>query len=68
LEVRIFGDLFHLGHQLLARAIAQRPRLLLLDEPFNGVDAVSQQALLQALATLQAQGAAVVVVEKERRE
>jgi ABC-type Mn2+/Zn2+ transport system ATPase subunit len=46
---------------LLARAIAQQPRLLLLDEPFNGVDAVSQQALLQALSTLQAQGAAVVV-------
>jgi manganese/iron transport system ATP-binding protein len=46
---------------LLARAIAQRPRLLLLDEPFNGVDAVSQQALLQALATLQERGAAVVV-------
>jgi manganese/iron transport system ATP-binding protein len=46
---------------LLARAIAQRPRLLLLDEPFNGVDAVSQQALLRALGTLQEQGAAVVV-------
>jgi manganese/iron transport system ATP-binding protein len=46
---------------LLARAIAQQPRLLLLDEPFNGVDAVSQQALLQALTALQEQGAAVVV-------
>jgi len=46
---------------LLARAIAQRPRLLLLDEPFNGVDAVSQQALLSALARLQDAGAAVVV-------
>jgi manganese/iron transport system ATP-binding protein len=46
---------------LLARAIAQRPRLLLLDEPFNGVDAVSQQALLDALAKLRAEGAAVVV-------
>jgi manganese/iron transport system ATP-binding protein len=46
---------------LLARAIAQRPRLLLLDEPFNGVDAVSQQALLGALRTLQDGGAAVVV-------
>lgn len=46
---------------LLARAIAQQPRLLLLDEPFNGVDAVSQNALLQALAGLQAEGAAVVV-------
>jgi manganese/iron transport system ATP-binding protein len=46
---------------LLARAIAQQPSLLLLDEPFNGVDAVSQQALLGALAELQAGGAAVVV-------
>jgi manganese/iron transport system ATP-binding protein len=46
---------------LLARAIAQQPRLLLLDEPFNGVDAVSQQALLGALRTMQDGGAAVVV-------
>jgi manganese/iron transport system ATP-binding protein len=46
---------------LLARAIAQQPALLLLDEPFNGVDAVSQEALLAALAGLRARGAAVVV-------
>jgi manganese/iron transport system ATP-binding protein len=46
---------------LLARAIAQQPRLLLLDEPFNGVDAVSQDALLHALARLREHGAAVVV-------
>ena len=46
---------------LLARAIAQRPALLLLDEPFNGVDAVSQEALLYALAGLRAEGAAVVI-------
>ena len=46
---------------LLARAIAQQPRLLLLDEPFNGVDAVSQEALLSALASLRAAGAAVVI-------
>jgi manganese/iron transport system ATP-binding protein len=46
---------------LLARAIAQQPRLLLLDEPFNGVDAVSQDALLDALRRLRAAGAAVVV-------
>ena len=32
----------------------QQPRLLLLDEPFNGVDAVSQQALLRRVAALQA--------------
>ena len=46
---------------LLARAIAQQPRLLLLDEPFNGVDAVSQDALLDALRRLREGGAAVVV-------
>ena len=46
---------------LLARAIAAQPDLLLLDEPFNGVDAVSQQALLDAIGELKAGGASVVV-------
>jgi manganese/iron transport system ATP-binding protein len=46
---------------LLARAIAAEPHLLLLDEPFNGVDAVSEQALLDAIATLKKEGAAVVI-------
>jgi manganese/iron transport system ATP-binding protein len=46
---------------LLARAIAQQPRLLLLDEPFNGVDAVSQEALLCALRGLRAAGTTVIV-------
>ena len=46
---------------LLARAIAQQPRLLLLDEPFNGVDALSQDLLLTAMARLRSAGAAVVM-------
>jgi manganese/iron transport system ATP-binding protein len=46
---------------LLARAIAQRARLLLLDEPFNGIDAASEELLLGALRRLRAGGAAVVV-------
>jgi manganese/iron transport system ATP-binding protein len=46
---------------LLARAIAQQPRLLLLDEPFNGVDLPSQDALLGVLAELKRQGTAVLV-------
>jgi manganese/iron transport system ATP-binding protein len=46
---------------LLARALVSQPRLLLLDEPFNGIDATSQQSLLAALARARAAGAAVVV-------
>jgi manganese/iron transport system ATP-binding protein len=46
---------------LLARAIAQEARLLLLDEPFNGVDAISQDLLLAALGRLRDGGAAVVM-------
>jgi manganese/iron transport system ATP-binding protein len=46
---------------LLARAIAAEPRLLLLDEPFNGVDAISERALLEGIAALKEEGAAVVV-------
>ncbi|MDG4782237.1 metal ABC transporter ATP-binding protein [Micromonospora sp. WMMD961] len=46
---------------LLARAIAAEPRLLLLDEPFNGVDAVSQQAILSVLRDLSAAGTTLVL-------
>jgi manganese/iron transport system ATP-binding protein len=46
---------------LLARAIATRSRLMLLDEPFNGVDAVSQDAILRVLRELTAEGTAVVL-------
>jgi manganese/iron transport system ATP-binding protein len=46
---------------LLARAIAAQPRLLLLDEPFNGVDAVSQEAIVRVLRELSADGTALVL-------
>jgi manganese/iron transport system ATP-binding protein len=46
---------------LLARAIAQEARLLLLDEPFNGIDAGSEELLLAALRRRREAGAAVVV-------
>jgi manganese/iron transport system ATP-binding protein len=46
---------------LLARAIVQEPALLLLDEPFNGVDALSQTTLLTAITELRQAGAAVVI-------
>ncbi|MEU8659647.1 metal ABC transporter ATP-binding protein [Actinoplanes philippinensis] len=46
---------------LLARAIVARPRLLLLDEPFNGVDAISQEAIVRVLRELSADGAALIL-------
>jgi manganese/iron transport system ATP-binding protein len=46
---------------LLARAVAQEAGLLLLDEPFNGVDATTTEALLAVLERLRADGVAVVM-------
>ena len=46
---------------LIARAIAQDAKLLLLDEPFNGVDTTTQDVLLQVLTALRQAGAAVVM-------
>ncbi|GAA0479318.1 manganese ABC transporter ATP-binding protein [Paractinoplanes deccanensis] len=46
---------------LLARALAAEPRLLLLDEPFNGVDVVSQEAILAVLRELTSAGTALLL-------
>ncbi|CAM2806756.1 metal ABC transporter ATP-binding protein [Actinomyces slackii] len=45
----------------VARAIAQGARLLLLDEPFAGVDRVSEAAIVGLLRELAAEGCAVLV-------
>jgi heme exporter protein A len=45
----------------LERALIQSPRLVLLDEPFTGLDDRSGAALLERLAGLRQQGAAVIV-------
>ena len=46
----------------LARALAQDAELYLMDEPFAGVDAASEQVLISALRDLQAAGKTVLVV------
>ncbi len=46
---------------LFARAWVRHPRLLLLDEPFAGVDAPTRRALMRRVAALAAGGTAVVV-------
>lgn len=45
----------------LARALAQEPHILLMDEPFTGVDAATQEALLALLDQLRAQQVTVMV-------
>ncbi|MCX6551831.1 MAG: ABC transporter ATP-binding protein [Acidobacteria bacterium] len=45
----------------LERALLHRPRLLLLDEPFTGLDDSSGQALVARLKSLRDEGAIVVV-------
>lgn len=45
----------------LARALAQQPEVLVLDEPFAGVDTPTQEAALKLLADLRGRGITVLV-------
>jgi len=59
---RSIGDLSGGQQQraFLARAIAQQARLLLLDEPFAGLDAPSQRGIMDLMRELQQQGMTIV--------
>jgi manganese/zinc/iron transport system ATP- binding protein len=46
----------------LARALAQDARLYLMDEPFSGVDAATEQAIIALLHDLRKAGRTVIVV------
>ncbi len=49
----------------LARALAQQSDLYLMDEPFAGVDAVTEKAILELLKTLRNQGKTLMVVHHD---
>jgi manganese/zinc/iron transport system ATP- binding protein len=49
----------------LARALVQDARLYLMDEPFQGVDAVTERAIVELLRQLRAQGRTVVAVHHD---
>jgi len=50
---------------LIARALATRPDLLILDEPMAGVDLANQRALADTLAALHASGTTILLVLHE---
>ncbi|MEY7973322.1 metal ABC transporter ATP-binding protein [Saccharomonospora xinjiangensis] len=51
----------------LARALAQRAELVILDEPFTAVDARTESALLDVLTGLCGQGVSVIAVHHDLR-
>ena len=57
-----------LRRALFARAWVNRPQLLLLDEPFAGLDGPTQSELQRRIAHRVAEGAAVVIVVHRRSE
>ena len=52
----------------IARAMVHEPSVVLLDEPFTGLDAAGAAALSDALATLRASGATLVLVTHNLEE
>jgi branched-chain amino acid transport system ATP-binding protein len=51
----------------IARALIRRPRLILLDEPFEGLAVIIVQNLLEVCRGLVAQGQTIVIVEQNVR-
>lgn len=49
----------------LARTLVSNPDLILMDEPFAGVDAASEKAIIEVLLSLKACGKTIVVVHHD---
>jgi lipopolysaccharide export system ATP-binding protein len=52
----------------LARALATKPRILLLDEPFAGVDPINVEEIQGLIGALRDQGLAVLITDHNVRE
>jgi manganese/zinc/iron transport system ATP- binding protein len=61
---RLIGELSGGQQQrvFLARALVQERPIMMLDEPFTGVDAVTEAVFIEVLKTLRSQGATVILV------
>jgi molybdate transport system ATP-binding protein len=70
LAARRFGELSYgqARRVLFARALARTPRLLLLDEPYTGLDPVQRLALQRLVYACIARGCAVVIACHHRDE
>ena len=53
---------------LLARALMQSPKLLILDDPFGGLDEASRQTLARVLAAILAEGRQRLLLVTSRQE
>lgn len=49
----------------LARALAQQADLYLLDEPFAGIDAATEESIIQLLKKLKSEGKTIVVIHHD---
>ncbi|WP_027964226.1 metal ABC transporter ATP-binding protein [Halalkalibacillus halophilus] len=49
----------------LARALAQDSPIYLMDEPFTGVDAATEKAIIKLLSSMKAEGKTVIVVHHD---
>lgn len=49
----------------LARALAQEAQLYILDEPFQGVDAKSEQSMMSIFKLLKSQGKTIIMVQHD---
>ena len=52
----------------IARALASRPNLILLDEPFSGVDPIAVEEIQEILSGLKAKGIAILLTDHNVRE